>query len=142
MIQSKYIPGDLVKASGQLCRVEEVFVNRLTKEFEYTLVYPNSNSSRIVIGEIEPVPLTPEILSEDGWAYYTHCDEERIYLKDYKGELLYIGVYEDDGEYIVHVFNGINDYNCASDYYLRSVKYVHQLQHLLFGLGLNSEMNI
>ena len=25
MKQSKYIPGDWVKASGQLCRVEEIF---------------------------------------------------------------------------------------------------------------------
>ena len=39
-------------------------MNRLTKEYEYTLVYPNGNSSRIVIGEIEPIPLTPEILEK------------------------------------------------------------------------------
>lgn len=56
MDKLEYIPGDWVKASGQLCRVEEVFVNRLTKDFEYTIVYPNGNSSRIVIGEIEPIP--------------------------------------------------------------------------------------
>ena len=37
MKQSKYIPGDWVKANGQLCKVEEVFVNRFTKEYEYTL---------------------------------------------------------------------------------------------------------
>lgn len=92
--------------------------------------------------DIVPVPLTTEILEKNGWAYYAHCDKERIYLKDYKGELLYIGVYEDDGEYIVNVYNGINDYNCASDYYLRSIKYVHQLQHLLFGLELKLEVNI
>lgn len=49
MIQSEYIPGDWVKASDQLCRVEEVFVNRLTNESEYTLIYPNGNSSRIVM---------------------------------------------------------------------------------------------
>lgn len=67
MKQSKYIPGDLVKANGQLCRVEEVFVNILTNENEYTLIYTNCNSSRVAIGEIEPVPLTPEILAENGW---------------------------------------------------------------------------
>ena len=37
MKQSEYISGDWVKASGQLCRVEEVFVNRLTKEYEFTI---------------------------------------------------------------------------------------------------------
>lgn len=67
MDKLEYIPGDWVKASDQLCRVEEVFVNRLTKEFDYTIVYPNGNSSRIVIGEIEPIPLTPEIFEKNWW---------------------------------------------------------------------------
>ena len=99
MKQSKYIPGDWVKANGQECRVEEVFVNRLTKEFEYTLIYPNGNSSRIVIGEIEPVPLTSEILKRANINFDTYsCDK------------------------------GITS----------NIKYVHELQHLLFGLILNS----
>ena len=99
MKQSKYIPGDWVKASGQLCKVEEVFVNRLTKEYEYTLVDPNDNSSRIVIGEIEPVPLTSEILKRANINLDTYpCDK------------------------------GITS----------NIKYVHELQHLLFGLILNS----
>ena len=67
MKQNEYISGDWVKASGQLCRVEEVFVNRLTNEFEYTIIYPNGNSSRIVICEIEPVPISYEILEKNRW---------------------------------------------------------------------------
>ena len=99
MKQSKYIPGDWVKASGHLCKVEEVFVNRLTKEYEYTLVYPNGNSSRIVVGEIEPVSLTSEILKRANINLDTYpCDK------------------------------GI----------ISNIKYVHELQHLLFGLILNS----
>ena len=99
MKQSKYIPGDWVKASGHLCKVEEVFVNRFTKEYEYTLVDPNDNSSRIVIGEIESVPLTPEILKRANINLDTYpCDK------------------------------GITS----------NIKYVHELQHLLFGLILNS----
>lgn len=99
MKQSKYIPGDQVKASGQLCKVEEVFVNRLTKEYEYTLVYPNGNSSRTIISEIEPVSLTTEILKRANINFYTYpCDK------------------------------GITS----------NIKYVHKLQHLLFGLILNS----
>lgn len=99
MKQSKYIPGDWVKASGHLCKVEEVFVNRLTKEYEYTLVYSNGNSSRIVVGEIEPVPLTPEILKRANINLDTYpCDK------------------------------GITS----------NIKYVHELQHLLFGLILNN----
>ena len=99
MKQSKYIPGDWVKASGHLCKVEEVFVNRFTKEYEYTLVDPNDSSPRIVIGEIEPVPLTSEILKRANINLDTYpCDK------------------------------GITS----------NIKYVHELQHLLFGLILNS----
>ncbi len=31
---------------------------------------------------------------------------------------------------------------CQDDFYLGDISYVHQLQHLLFGLGLNSEMEV
>lgn len=119
MKQSEYIPGDWVKASGQLCRVEEVFVNRLTKEFEYTLIYPNGNSSRIVIGEIEPVPLTPEILEKNGWEW----DEQDFRL----GTLDLFPV---------------ENYFVLDGFCNKKLKYVHQLQHMLFGLGIDSEIKI
>lgn len=119
MKQSKYIPGDWVKASDQLCRVEEVFVNRLTNETEYTLIYPNGNSSRIVIGEIEPISLTPEILEKNGWKWDDH--DFRLGALD----LFPVGNY--------FVLDGFWD---------KKIKYVHQLQHLLFGLDDNSELKI
>lgn len=128
MKQSKYIPGDWVKASGQLCIVEEIFVDRLTKEFEYTLVYPNGNYSRIVIGEIEPMPLTPEILEKNGWElshgfYWSPFEEETS-----------IGLTSQTG-YVWEAYLG----RCL----LRSnINDVSDLQHLLFGVGVNSEMNI
>ena len=125
MTQSEYIPGDWVKASDQLCRVEEVFVNRLTKEYEYTLVYPNGNSSRIVIGEIEPIPLTPEILEKNGWEH-----QDDVYFKEYSHRKL---VVIDEKACII---------NESCSLFLCKVEFVHQLQHLLFGLGVNEEMNL
>lgn len=125
MKQSEYIPGDWVKASGQLCRVEEVFVNRLTNESEYTLIYPNGNSSRIAIGEIEPVPLTPEILEKNGWE-----KKDDLYWKSY--ELVTL-VVQDKILRIVDLYSNL---------ILRSLEYVHELQHLLFGLDDNSEIKI
>lgn len=128
MTQIEYIPGDWIKASGQLCRVEEVFVNRLTKEYEYTLIYPNGNSSRIVIGEIEPIPLTPEILEKNGWKEdrgdYIHKDHFLILCKKYDSYSAY---------------ESINDSNIVS---LRDIKYVSDLQHLLFGIDIDSELKI
>lgn len=119
MTQIEYIPGDWVKASGQLCRVEEVFVNRLTKEYEYTLIYPNSNSSRIVIGEIEPISLTPEILEKNGWKW-------------------------DDQDFRLGALDlfPVENYFVLDGFCNKKLKHVHQLQHLIFGLDDNSEIKI
>lgn len=141
MKQSKYIPGDWVKASGQLCRVEEVFVNRLTKEFEYTLVYPNGNPSRIVIGEIEPVPLTPEILEKSGWVredgIFGVSGDFKKNIGDpaqKKRDIICLSVYPffDDDAFSFFCNNQKLD----------NIHYVNELQHLLFGLDDNSEIKV
>lgn len=138
--QSEYIPGDLVKASGQLCRVEEVFVNRLTKEYEYTLIYPNGNSSRIVIGEIEPIPLTPKILEKNGWNLREHHDgnyddtvEWYVYHNPSKTNIS-LRFYPEEKAFFVFLYGEEISEN--------RIQYVHQLQHLLFGLTFNSELKI
>lgn len=137
MCQSRFIPGDLVSVGGQPCRVEEVFVNRLTKEFEYTLVYPNGNSSRIVIGEIEPVPLTTEILEKNGWEKgevtgfsgrnYVRCRKDNVMVS-----------FDDTGRITISYDAG-NDH--ASFTFIAPIC-THELQHLLFGLGVNSEIKV
>ncbi len=133
MKQSKYIPGDWVKASDQLCRVEEVFVNRLTKEFEYTLVYPNGNSSRIVIGEIEPVPLTTEILEKNGWQKGEVTGFSGHYVRCLKDNVMVI--FDDTGRITISYYTGNNH----ASFTLTAPVYTHELQHLLFGLGANKE---
>lgn len=125
MAQSEYIPGDWVKTSGYLCREEEVFENRLTKEFENTLIYPNGNSSRIVIGETEPIPLAPAILEKNGWE-----KKDDLYWKSY--ELVTL-VVQDKILRIVDLHSNL---------ILRGLEFVHELQHLLFGLDDNSELKI
>ena len=137
MKQSKYIHCDWVKASGQLCRVEEVFVNRLTKEFEYTLVYPNGNYSRIVIGEIEPVPLTTEILEKNGLEKgevtgfsgrnYVRCRKDNVMVS-----------FDDTGRITISYDAGNNH----ASFTLTAPVCTHELQHLLFGLGLNHKMEV
>lgn len=139
MKQSEYIPGDWVKASGQLCRVEEVFVNRLTKEYEYTLIYPNGNPSRIVIGEIEPIPLTPEILEKNEWKLREHHDrkyydvEWYVYHNPSKTNIS-LRFYPEENAFFVFLYGEEISEN--------RIQYVHQLQHLLFGLDDNSEIKI
>ena len=75
--------------------------------------------------EFSGVPLTHEILEKNGWE---HKDD--VYFKDYPQRKL---VTYDDKAYII---------NESCSLFLCKVEFVHQLQHLLFGLGLNSEMEV
>ena len=76
-------------------------------------------------GQFVPIPLTLSILEKNGWE---HKDD--IYFKDYPQRKLVI---YDDKAYII---------NESCSLFLCKVEFVHQLQHLLFGLGLNSEMEV
>ena len=78
---------------------------------------------------IEPITLTPEILVKNGWSkisdslynYVPRCD---IFLS-----LEYVGV----GWMVAWDEERIK---------MREVKYVHELQHLLWWLGLDAELKI
>lgn len=129
----KYIIGDWVEYHNTYARVFESFEDSYYLDSFDITKFPKED-------ELTPIPLTIDILEKNGWMYYTQCNQERIYSKDYKNITIYIGIYEDCGE--AHAYNGINDYDYMDDYYLRSVKYVHQLQHLLFGLGINHEIKV
>lgn len=137
MIQ-KYISDDLVlyaslikEPVAEICEVHEA---------SYTVKFMHGNFAKVTSKEIKPITLTLKILEKNGWEYYSSDGNERIYTKEFKDMSIYIGVDKDSKA--MYVYNGINDYGCADDYYLRSVGYVHQLQHFLFGLGLNSEMEV
>ena len=137
MIQ-KYISGDLVlyaslikEPVAEICEVHEA---------SYTVKFMHGNFAKVTSKEIKPITLTLKILEKNGWEYYSSDGNERIYTKEFKDMSIYIGVDKDSKA--MYVYNGINDYGCADDYYLRSVGYVHQLQHFLFGLGLNLEMEV
>lgn len=137
MIQ-KYISGDLVlyaslikEPVAEICEVHEA---------SYTVKFMHGNFAKVTSKEIKPITLTLKILEKNGWEYYSSDGNERIYTKEFKDMSIYIGVDKDSKA--MYVYNGINDYGCGDDYYLRSIGYVHQLQHFLFGLGLNSEMEV
>lgn len=67
---------------------------------------------------IKPIPLTPEILEKNGWEW----DRQDFVI----GAL----VLYPEADYFV--FDGFG----------LKLKYVHQLQHLLFGLGIDFDFNL
>ena len=118
----KYITGDLVKYQDRVYEIIET-INTSYVEFE-------NITETIPVYDIKPIPLTPEILEKNGWKK----DGKWYYLKTRRAYLYTIQDAGQPDEFLI----------CANTdkHNLTSVSFVHQLQHLLFGLGLNSEMEV
>lgn len=128
----KYIEGDIVMYGNNIMIIKEP-----REECHFDLLWNNwIIYSYINIEEIKPIPLTPEILKKNGWVKDTH----RHCLDEMSAE-----AYEKKDFPLTH-FNvtfGKKRIQASHDcLFVRNLKYVSDLQHLLFGLGLNSEMEV
>lgn len=155
MNKLEYIPGDIVKieygkATGKIGFVTHTFLRR---KGCYRLVvfigkgFQGSSKDdwiQTYNDEVSPIPLTTEILEKNGWKKEAMSrgvrDRHLVYTKPDIEEYGYFPIYIEKGigdEFDVYPFTDNNV--CKPIAY---IKYVHELQHLLFGLGLNSEMEV
>jgi len=123
----EYIPGDLVFhyiPTTTIKKYVKVYVcstnNALSLEDMDGHLYD-------YIGVLYPIPLTPEILEKNGW------------VKDKEGYI--------NDSYHLHLcgkYDGYSVYKVVNDnvVWLTGVRNVSDLQHLLFGLGINHEMEV
>lgn len=128
-----YIPGDLVmvKKSALQFAKDKIFkvISSLSGGFvKVVMLNDSSTTYSISNNEVRPIPLTSEILEKNGWK---RVDDEPV---DF--EIEYFGT---------EFSNGVNlFYNVLTDIYRYDkhtiMIHLHELQHLLFGLGLNSEL--
>ena len=138
MKEVKYIPLDLVKADKNpniIWKVKDVSQDKRGNVL-YRVVAAEDNDAFIYLYEhqIAPVPLTPEILEKNGWFEDSFLDS---YKSFYKNDRIYPSLHGQNTQ------NGYAfDIDIGETNIMTNVKYVHQLQHLLFGLGLNSEMEV
>lgn len=121
MKQNLYIPGDLVAYKDKIFIVKETILDCLGTYF-----YSDSTKSYSE-NCIKPIPLTPEILEKNGWKH-----KEEMYWKNYP----YFNLIVDTSS------NELSIASVKDSIYLRSVKFVHQLQQVFFGLGLNSDIEV
>lgn len=156
MNELEYIPGDLVMTNGAPLGTEYDVVYRVTssdpsktlKLYDGTVmkgVVRLENLEGVEFGDkgylfgdccawvkdIVPIPITPEILEKNGWKNDGY-DWYKLPTK-----IAYLYIIKDIttlGEFLVCV--GLDRHNLAS------INFVHQLQHLLFGLNINSEMEV
>ena len=129
-MEQKYIIGDLVKYKvGGLEFIAEI---TNTSKYGYCFKGVSDDISGTLCKEFaKDIPLTTVILEKNGWKN----DGYDWYKLPTKRAYLYITKdITTLGEFLVCV--GLDRHNLAS------INFVHQLQHLLFGLGLNSEMEV
>ena len=129
MDKLEYIHGDLVKFATNTYTIVNFEENFLHNKICYALISTNSTKTALVADrDILPIPLTPEILEKNGWklchGFYCSPNEEGTE----------VGLSSQTG-YVWNAYLGRQP--------LRSnINSVSDLQHLLFGLGLNSDMEV
>ena len=135
MNRLEYIPGDLVTYNGNIVTIEN-------SDGYYATYYDEDECLQEVnVNVIKGIPVTPEILKKNGWKQ--NGGQYSFTFKSYTGyKVEYIG-------FFIEMFKNVHDmlkykyfqiflenkniYGCF---------YVHQLQHLLFGLGINHKMEV
>lgn len=126
----KYIPGDLV----YIPKFGNYYTIISCGTYPYEARDENDNDVVIEYTDIVPIPLTPEILDNNKW--------KRLKSKRYTWwRARFDGVYyfikpNKDYPSVWELCRGKT--KCR----FKKIKYVHQLQHFLFGLDLNSDMRL
>lgn len=138
-MKQKFIIGDIVEYDNKVMIVKEP---RDGCHFDLSCHKEGLVYCFVSIVDIVPIPITHKILCKNGWKAnaikYDYSIKDKLYFRaftDYK-----------TGGVVLEVYTNIapsDSYDvCQDDFYLGDILYVHDLQHLLFGLGLNSEMEV
>ena len=113
-MKQEYIIGDIVMYDNKIMVIKEP---RDGIHFDLSCPEEKLVYCCVRVEDIKPMPLTSEILENNGWKWDG---------QDFVGAcLLY-----PEGNYFVF------------DAFRTKIKYVHQLQHLLFGLGIDFDFNL
>lgn len=143
MDKLEYIPGDLVSVYVGIKKylVEVIGVENENEGLLYQIKFPNGEIQYADNGNIVPIPLTPKILEKNGWK--RNGGQYSFTFKSYtEHKVEYIGffikMFKDVHDMLKHRYFQITH----EDKVICGCFYVHQLQHHLFGLGLNHEMEV
>lgn len=117
-MEQRYIAGDWVRYIG----VASPIVVQITEVREDNLLIDLGECNWYLAdhSEVEPISLTVEVLICNGWKW---SDEHEEFAKHG------VAIYPVGNYYRTDIFN-------------MKIRYVHQLQHLLFGLGLDNYMKM
>ena len=122
-----YITGDLVYIHGSL---------RIISNCDgYYATYYDENESlqEVNVNVIEGIPITPEILEKNRWRTQNRW---YYYLDVAEGFISYIGIDFKHKSNKGHLYVEVDGNNMVE------IQYCHELQHFLFGLGINQEIDV
>lgn len=89
---------------------------------------------------LKPIPLTPEILEKNGWKllkYHKRNSYDDVSWSSYHKPAetnISLIFYQEEKAFFPFLY--------AQEISEAPIRYIHQLQHLLFGLGINHEMEV
>lgn len=143
MDKLEYIPGDLVSVYVGIKKyiVEVIGTENENEVLSYHIKFQNGEIQYADKDNIVPIPLTPEILKKNGWKQ--NGGQYSFTYKPYAGDKVeligfFIEMFKDVHDMLKHRYFQITH----EDKVICGCFYVHQLQHLLFGLGINHEMEV
>ena len=122
-----YITGDLVYIHGSL---------RIISNCDgYYATYYDENESlqEVNVNVIEGIPITPEILEKNRWRTQNRW---YYYLDVAEGFISYICIDFKHKSNKGHLYVEVDGNNMVE------IQYCHELQHFLFGLGINQEIEV
>ena len=136
-MKQEYIVNDVVMYDNKVIVIKEP---RDGSHFD--LFCPEEGLVYCFVGaeDIKPVNLTSAILEKNRWK------EDTDYIESWRLDEVFTGGDIDDDECytcfeLYHEYDGWDFYQ-RGEILKEGIKYVHQLQHLLFGLGINHEMEV
>ena len=120
--------GDLITCYGEILKVAscDMFMCSAWDE-------NNDLCDHINYDDLSPIPLTEEILEKNGWK-----EDDEIWGIDYTFGHLHIEFFS-NGKEIEAMVSVTDDRDVCC---LRQIKYIHQLQHLLWALGIDDDLKI
>ena len=122
----RFLTGDIVYIHGSVRVISSC-------DGYYATYYDEDETLQEVnVNVIEGIPLTPEILQKNGWEPTKESLGHSFKNKKYPRFALWS--INDKWSFTIDGVMVCNTLSCLC--------YVHELQHLLFGLGLNSEMEV
>lgn len=123
----EYIPRDLVSVYVGVKKyiVEVIGTENENEALSYQIKFPNGEIQYADKDNIVPIPITPEILEKNGW--------KKLYEKFFEKNVNDIRLTIELSE---------NFYVAINRIFIMEIHYIHELQHLLFGLGLKHEMEV